>query len=75
MSTLRHHHGRGIAAPPSGHRSRTGSDTQGSVFFDVIDRPLRKAAGEDAALLRILRGAVISFIAAAVVAVAIGAVV
>ena len=74
MSTLRHHHGRGIAAPVSGHRSRIDEHPQGSSgVFDVIDRPLRRAAGEDAVLLRILRGAAVAFAAAAIGAIAIGA--
>jgi hypothetical protein len=40
----------------------------------MIDRPLRRAAGDDLALLRIYRGTVIGAVAAAVGAVVAGAV-
>jgi hypothetical protein len=55
---------RRFAAPPAG----------GGGVFDMIDRPLRRAAGDDLALLRIYRGTVIGAVAAAVGAVVAGAV-
>ena len=42
--------------------------------FELIDRPLRLAAGDDAVLLRILRGALCGGFAAAIGAITYGAV-
>lgn len=56
-------------------RQRIGSDhRRDSGVFDLIDRPLRYAAGEDAALLRIFRGTLVGVIAAAICAVACAAI-
>ena len=77
MATLRHQHGRRIAVPaPEVHYRNGGepSHTSGNVF-DVIDRPLRLAAGDDAVLLKILRGAVVGFVGAAVAAVGVSAII
>lgn len=43
-------------------------------MIDAIDRPLRYAAGDDLALLRIFRGALLGTVAAALAAVVIGAI-
>ena len=45
-----------------------------SGVFDLIDRPLRRAAGDDLVLLRIFRGTLVGAIAAAVVTVACAAI-
>lgn len=56
-------------------RQRLGGDTgRDSGVFDLIDRPLRRAAGDDEVLLRIFRGTLVGSVTAAIVAVACAAV-
>ena len=55
-------------------RRRPCDDGNGSGAFDLIDKPLRLAAGDDAALLRILRVALAGSVLAAVGAVTFSAV-
>ena len=77
MAALRHHHGRRIAvSPPIVHRQTDHGEGAHALgrLIDAIDRPLRYAAGDDLALLRIFRGTVIGTVAAALTAVVIGAI-
>ena len=56
-------------------RQRFADDTKrDSGVFNLIDRPLRRAAGDDEVLLRIFRGALVGSVAAAIVSVACAAI-
>lgn len=55
-------------------RRRCDDGGNGSGAFDLIDRPLRLAAGDDAALLRIFRVALAGSVLAAVGAVTFSAI-
>ena len=74
MATLRHH-GRGEVVL---RRQKFGGDYEsapsGGGFFELVDRPLRRIAAGDAALLTIFRGTLIGSVAAAVGAVTVSAI-
>ena len=74
MATLRHHRP-GRPANPHIVTPLNEGETEASPAVRVlgrIDGPLRYLAGEDDALLRILRGTVLVIVLAAVVAVIVG---
>ncbi len=74
MATARHH-GRGEVVL---RRQKFGGGyeaaSNGSGVFDLVDRPLRKMAAGDAALLRIFRGTLIGSAVAAIGAVTVSAI-
>jgi hypothetical protein len=70
MTTARHN-GQGEFVV---RRHKCGDTGRDSGVFDLIDRPLRRAAGDDLVLLRIFRGTLVGTIAAAIVAVACAAI-